>query len=101
MHTFGAIDFFAGDSFLSNLGDAALNIGVNLGEAQLRNLLLPGATNPQAAFPAGSYAPLTGTAATPAPVAAPVAAPDSGVTKYLPYALGGLGVLLLVVILKK
>jgi hypothetical protein len=100
MHAFGAIDFFSGDSFLSNLGDAALNIGVNLGEAELRNMLLPGATGTQTTIQPGTYAPLA------APVAntvasAPVAAADSGMTKYLPYALGGLGVLVLVLALRK
>jgi hypothetical protein len=105
MRSFGAIDFIPGGTIWAALGNTALNIGVNLGQSQLTQLLNPTASG-SAPIPAGSYAPATGVVAnttaaqTGALGGGGVTAPSALYT-YLPWAIGGMGLLLLVVILKK
>jgi hypothetical protein len=105
MRSFGVFEFVAGGTIWSGLANAALNVGVNLGQSQLTALLNPTASgSAPAATSSYTYAPATGTVATGAAgavAANTTSAADSTMTKYLPWAIGGMGLLLLIVILKK
>jgi hypothetical protein len=101
MRTLGAIDFIPGGGIWAALGNTALNVGVNLGQSQLTQLLNPTASG-SAPIPAGSYAPAVAPLANTAGAVNTATAPaQSTLTTYLPWAIGGMGLLLLVVILKK
>lgn len=97
MNTFGgAIDFIPGGGIFAGLANAALNVGVNIGQAYAQQAIFSGGSNTTPIL-VGSYAPAN-------PAAQGAVTPPPSLTTGQMVAIGGAGVaavILLVVLLRK